>query len=76
MLWPSQSLDLNPTECLYRILEQCFRQRSTSPSSKHQLGIYLLKEEFSILPVQFQRLIESIPWHFEVGVVARGLTPY
>ena len=48
MPWPSQSPDLNPTEHLWETLDRV-RQRSSPPSSKHQMREYLLEEWCSSL---------------------------
>ena len=55
----------------------CGRQRSPPPSSKHQMREYLLEEWCSIPPVEFQRLVESMPRRIEAVLAARGgPTPY
>lgn len=41
MLWPSQSLDPNPTEHLSEILD---KQHSPPPALKHQMRDYLMED--------------------------------
>ncbi len=69
-LWPSQSPDLNPIQHVWEILDRRVRQHSPPPSSKHQIGEYLLEE-------WLQRLVESMPRPHEAVLAARGgPTPY
>ncbi len=57
---------------LCEILDRRVRQHSLTPSSKHQMREYILEEWCSIPPVEFQRLVESMPRCIEAVLVARG----
>lgn len=71
MLWHSLSPDLNSDEQVWNFLEQHVSQQSTPPSI-HQLRDYLLEEWCLIHLIQFQRLVQSMPWINEAVVACDG----
>lgn len=70
------SLDLKPTEHLWKILEWHVRQRSPLHSPKDHLREYL-SDEWCISPVYFQIHVESMPRHHQTVLAPHGvLTSY
>ena len=72
-----QSHDLNQIKNLWEILERHLRQHFPPPSTKHPIMQFLMEECCLLPPLEFQTLVESMPWHIEAVLAARGgPTPY
>ena len=68
--WPANSLDLNPIENLWCIVQR--KVRDSRPNNTDELKATIRVTWASITPQQYHRLIASKPCHIDAVINARG----
>jgi len=72
--WPPQSLDLNPIEHLWDVVEQELHALDVHPTNLHQLQDAFLSIWANISKECFQHLVESMPRR--IKAIKGGQTQY
>lgn len=72
MVWPAQSADINPIECLWSYLKRRLAEYENPPNGILQLQ-KRIQEVWEGIPVEeCQKLIESMPRRIQAVVKAKG----
>ena len=72
MEWPARSLDLNPIEHAWDMLQTAVSSRPVQPASVQELRQALLEEWDQIPQYKIRRLISSMRRRFQAVIEARG----
>ena len=70
--WPAHSLDFNPIENLWDIIDTHVRKRRIQPKNIDELAAAVI-EEWNNIPIEtIHNLIESMPQRIQAGIDAKG----
>ena len=70
--WPAHSLDFNPIENLWDIVDTRVRKRKTQPKNIDDLAMVVIEEWNNIPAKTIHNLIESMPRRIQAGIDAKG----